>query len=227
MIKQLNNTNDFIDFKDIFSLKIHANLLAYYEFDNISKFWVSDGCIYNLWADNLTISGEVDIDFVDFVKPKTIMCSTINALSLSLIPLIEGEVMYKQKSGLKCNLPFLYENNFEDIYLILNSSKMLHSYDDFLLDMSHKLRRGLASYSLVDNKAVALSSYIDDSGAIITAVGVLPQFRNSGFGTKALKSLEQKLQGRDLYLFKEKNKNDKFYKNNNYTVIDNWILGER
>lgn len=211
-------------------VKIEASFLAYSSFQKEMMFWESDNSCYCLWGDNMSISGEVDADFVRFVSPKTVLCSKENADILNLKILQCGEVMSKNINGEKKEIPKMYFDKLKEVYNLFVSVNMDLDYEGFLLDTSHKLRNSLASISCIYEGeklvATALCPYITEKFALISAVAVLPEYQNKLYGKKVLEDLEQQLSGRKVYLLKEKGENDIFYKKQNYNPEDFWVLGE-
>ncbi len=218
-------STDNIEITDIFALKILANFNAYGDFQNIARFYIGSA-LYMQNGDHLTISGDADIDFVRFIKPRAISCLEHTATKLNLKTIQQGEVMEKQLKSDISPLPKIYSEDIKSLFAILSECGMADNYEDFMLDLSHKLRRGLASYDIIDDKSCAISSYVTDEFAVLTALATSPKYRNQKLATRALNKLETKLNGRKILLMKEKDKNNGFYEKHGYKITDNWIIGE-
>lgn len=226
IIKTINSINEFETCKSVYSTKIISSFMAYGNYPDIAKFWQGHGGAYCLWGDNLTIDGEANKPFIEFLKPNSIFCSLKTAEKLNLDIVQSGEVLYKKLDGEKQKLNICYSNDINIMYEILKSCEMIEDYESFKLETSHKLRHALGTYELIDNKAIAMSLYSLGNSAIISTVAVLKEFRRKGLGRLALEKLEEKLMGRELYLLKEKDKNDEFYRKQNYKAIDHWCIGK-
>lgn len=224
IIKNANSIDEFNFNENVFSVKILSSFLAYGNYPDIAKFWTSSDCDYCLWGDNLTISGNANKDFVEFLNPKTILCSAEIAQKLNLNIIQSGEILHKNLDGEKQNFEITYSDDINIIYDILKSCEMIDDYESFKLECSHKLRHALGAYEMIDKKAVAMALYSFENCAIISTVAVLKEYRRQGLGKKVLANLEQKLKGREVFLLKEKDKNENFYKKQNYKTIGHWVV---
>ncbi len=216
--------------EDYFSCKIKSTYLTYKDIPNSALFWKSQTATYCLWGDNMTIKGRADREFVSFISPKTVLCDSDNAVLLNLKTKRFGEIMHKHIYGLKNEIVSKSFENSKLIYDLVSKCFPETEYEAFLLDISRKLRLANSEISsiLTDEKAisVALSSYICDNTAIITFIATRDEYRKMSYARDVLVSLEEKLCGRDLFLLKEKNKNDIFYQKMGYQQCGNWVLGE-
>ena len=90
------------------------------------------------------------------------------------------------------------------------------SYEDFLLDLSHKLRHGTAVCRVLQQAqqpvAAAMTVAQTAHAAILGGVAVDPSFRRQGLGTWCVRSLCQTLSGRTVYLMRDPQRHALFYR---------------
>ncbi|MFI3207395.1 MAG: hypothetical protein R3Y33_09105, partial [Clostridia bacterium] len=127
-------TNNPKNFGDVYSCKIIATYNAYKEIKNTAFFWNGDNSSYCLWGDNLTISGNVNLEFIKIISPKTILCSKENAEKLNLHTITHGDVMAKKILGEKKEIKSFYLDNPKLLFSLLKSCDMADNYEGFLLD---------------------------------------------------------------------------------------------
>ena len=219
------------DFGDFFSCKIISTYNAYKNIQNSVFAWTSLKSSYCLWGDNLTVSGSVDKNFVDFLSPKTVLCSRENAMILGLKTLQSGEIMRKKLEYKSQEISPFHLDNPKEVFALLKNNNMAEDYHGFWADISLRLRNSLAMINMYfDNQelvSLALCSYITETSAIITAVVTDKNFRNCGYAKKLILELEKKLADRYLYLLKEFEINNGFYESLSYDVCGKWVIGER
>ncbi|MEG1427127.1 MAG: hypothetical protein RSC76_05515 [Oscillospiraceae bacterium] len=214
-----------------FGCKILATALAYGFNAKIALYWLSDTA-FCLWGENMTIAGDIldpceTAAFLRVLSPKTVLCSKANANLLHLPVLEEGEILCKvQQSFLPKEIASCFSTEARGIFSLLQKHHMIESFQSFYLDFSHKLRHGVGCLHTEKEFGVmvscALSTYITQDSAIITAVATMPGQENRGLGTKAVLECEKLLAGRKIYVLKEKNKNNSFYQNLNYHFAQDW-----
>ncbi len=89
------------------------------------------------------------------------------------------------------------------------------SYEDYILDMSHKLRHGTALCITAeqDGKLTGTASalFLSKSCALIGAVAVRPESRGRGIGSLCVTELIKRLGGRSVYLMRAPEKHKDFY----------------
>ena len=111
------------------------------------------------------------------------------------------------------DIPFL------QIYSLLKKCEAedfaVPSYEDFILDMSHRLRHRTALCSiLMDGDRVAacsMTAAMSENTAVIGAVCTDPEYRRMGLGTKCVQSLLAKLGSRNIFIMRAEHKNEVFY----------------
>ena len=88
-------------------------------------------------------------------------------------------------------------------------------YEDFLLDMSHKLRHGTAHCAAVckGEKIVSAAMTVSESEscALIGAVATDKSFRRMGIGSSCVSELCRGLKDKKIFIMRDQNKNESFY----------------
>ncbi len=231
MMETIIYASDIEDYFDAFSCKIMSTFDCYKNIQNTAHFWKSSMTSYCLWGDNLTISGEANKEFVDFINPKTVLCSFDNYKILGYKLLNHGEIMSKQVIGDKLDTPMIYFENSKQVYSLFSQREMIDDYEAFYLDCSLKLRNRKAVLSqMFDNDilvSAVLCPYICENSALITAVCTEENFEKRGYARLAMLQAEKYLSGKIVYLFKEYNKNEEFYSKMNYVKSGFWALCEK
>lgn len=222
-----------------FGCKIASYALAYGFDKRFSCFWTDENedAVYCMIDNLLIISGTVtDIaeakEFIKVIGVTEVMCAVRNADALGLSSSENGDVLIKQLSG-NADFTESYSHDdlsIRDVFFLLEETGMTDEFEAFYLDLSHKLRHNgaivLTEYENNELIGCLLVSAITDNAAIISAVAVSEEHRGKGIGTKLIKAAEEYLGGRTVYIFKEKNKNEQFYKGLDYVKKDTWITAK-
>ena len=120
--------------------------------------------------------------------------------------------------------------SIRDIYALLEKTGMVDEFEPFYLDLSHKLRHGEALALTVEGvegvAACAVVSSISKTGAILSALAVEEDCRRQGLGSGLVREMESYFPGKNLYVFREKNKHREFYKKLGYVKIDTWVYAK-
>ncbi|HCA04379.1 MAG TPA: hypothetical protein DEO32_00625 [Ruminococcaceae bacterium] len=102
------------------------------------------------------------------------------------------------------------------------------SFDDFYVDVNHKLRhKTMRMYGVREGKrlvAVAMTVAESDSGAVLGAVACDPEYRKSGYGSAIVKYIGNRIiaDGKAVYLHRAKNANERFYEKLGFTEYGSW-----
>ena len=212
-----------------------AALIRSYGFDKgFACFWLEEksGCAYCLVDGLLIVCGEIGDrtearEFLQAIGPEAVIAPEAAAKALGLSPALQGEVLKKVlPSGSELALP-LGEAPIRDIYGLLEACGMAGDFEPFYLDLSLKLRRGTA-LALTEHQDRALAgcavvSAISRRGAVLSALAVEESLRGQGIGSRLLEKAEACLPGKTLYIFREQDKNEPFYRKHQYVHEDNWI----
>ncbi len=120
-----------------------------------------------------------------------------------------------------CNTDTEYEfaPSLPEVYRLLKQCKgdgfAVPEYEDFLLDTSHRLRHSTAlCCAVVRNNeplAFAMTAALSEKTAVIGAVCTHPDHRRTGLGAECVSKLIQQLNGREILIMREQNRNEQFY----------------
>lgn len=124
-----------------------------------------------------------------------------------------------------------YENNFEfsenvnlyDYYEVLKANKsesfIVPEFDDFYVDLNHRLRKNsayiLGLYKEGNLISCCVATAVDKTSAVIAGVATLPKYKKMGFGTAVVTEFCKRLTYKnitDIFLQRDKNENQNFYK---------------
>lgn len=113
------------------------------------------------------------------------------------------------------------EPELNEVYKLLSSCREssfeVPQYEDFIIDMSHKLRHSTALCTAVsyNGELAAFSMTVAQSikCAVIGATAVKKQYRRRGLGSLCVKELCFRLPDRDIFIVRQREKNLEFYTN--------------
>ncbi|WP_322182332.1 GNAT family N-acetyltransferase [Neglectibacter caecimuris] len=224
--------------KTPFGCKIAGIALAYGFDKGFSCFWVdTESDTVFCQSDGLmVISGTVlhveeTKEFLRAVGPQAILCAVRNAEALSLPVSDSGDVLKKQTKPGEEAFFDPYVVNIREIFGLLEETGMLEEFEPFYLDLSHKLRHKaalvLTEYSGSELSGCALVSSISKEAAVLSALAVAPGFRRQGIGSGLVRRVESCFPGKTLYVFREKEKNQEFYKKLGYVKTDTWVYSQK
>ena len=110
--------------------------------------------------------------------------------------------------------------DLNEVYRLLESCQSdtfeVPSYEDFILDMSHKIRHETALCVGIreGEKLVAAAMTVAQSKtcAVIGAVATDKDYRYSGYGSQCVKALCHLLDGKEIFIMRDESENEDFYK---------------
>lgn len=220
--------------KTAFGCKI-ASIISVYGFDKgFACFWLDQQSdVAFCQADDLmVISGTVlnveeTREFLRATGPRAVMCAVRNAEALSLGVSDSGDVLKKRLEPGERKPLDPYGVNIREIYGLLEETGMVDEFEPFYLDFSHKLRHN-AAYAVTEYRGgelagCAVVSSISRTSAILSALAVRPQYRRQGIGSALVRGTEGCFPGKTVYVFREKGKNQEFYKELGYAKTDTWV----
>ena len=129
-----------------------------------------------------------------------------------------GTIMEKMSANQACKAEI--NPNLNEVYRLLESCKSdtfeVPSYEDFILDMSHKIRHETALCVGIreGEKLVAAAMTVAQSKtcAVIGAVATDKDYRYSGYGSQCVKALCHLLDGKEIFIMRDESENEDFYK---------------
>lgn len=100
-------------------------------------------------------------------------------------------------------------------------------FESWYVDVSHRIRHSCAkAVTLNVNDEIVSSgifSSIYNNDAILTSVSTVPEFRRMGYGSALVSAMICDIKGK-VYLMRDKNKNEKFYKKLGFENIGYWRM---
>ncbi len=104
---------------------------------------------------------------------------------------------------------------------------MIENEESFILDTAFALSKNLCAFEVikVNGKIVsaAFSNKITPKAAVISIVATSEEHRKKGYGLTVTEKLKNKLSGRNLFVFKEIDKNNEFHSKLSFKFYDNFI----
>lgn len=120
----------------------------------------------------------------------------------------------------------------KDVYFVIDKCRSdnfsVPSYEDFALDVTHKLNSKTIRMYGISNGIILQSCIMtlaeSDDCAVLGALATLPNFRTSGFGSYLIKYITNKLisENKAVYLHRAKNENIDFYKKSGFEEYGMW-----
>lgn len=148
-----------------------------------------------------------------------------------------GVIMSLKSLNKTCNSneKIIVNPDLNSVYRLLKkcSSKKftVPDYEDFILDMSHKVRHNMALCVAVQNGddfvSAAMTVSQSESTAIIGAVATDKDFRRCGYGTLCVVSLAEMLGNRKIFIMRDRNENEKFYKSIGFENAGSFFVTEQ
>lgn len=220
--------------KSPFGCKIAAYAVAYGFDKKFSYFWTDaeENAVYCMVDDVLIVSGTVmnpaeTIEFIKVIGVREVICAVRNSEVLGLKPAGMGDVIKKAVEPGDPEILSFDEISLREVYGLLEETGMTDEFESFYLDLSHKLRHesALITAEYIDDELAgcAVASSVTEGAAVISAVAVSPNHRRKGSGTRLIKKAESALKGKMIYIFKEKDKNNEFYRALGYSKQDTWV----
>ena len=229
MIKYIGKDTESLSFLkdicDICAVRIMALAECYGGYDDIISVWVQYdggdkpvGAVSKYGGDmTVWISQEGDIpelrDFLSFTGGSSVLSNE------RLYDAQERAVVMKREGNMQEEAFSYKEEELASAYELIKkcSGKGFEApdYGDFMLDISHRLRRGRAVFALGyegENPAsFAMTTAMTEKYSVIGAVCTHPDMRRKGLGRKCVTELLKKCGRRDMLLLREEGKNREFY----------------
>lgn len=137
------------------------------------------------------------------------------------------------------NTPFDFEEKFDiitptvkDVYFVIDKCRSdnfsVPSYEDFALDVTHKLNsKAIRMYGISNGiilQACIMTLAESEDCAVLGALATLPNFRTCGYGSYLIKFITNKLisENKSVYLHRAKTENIEFYKKSGFDEYGIW-----
>lgn len=238
MIKIIDDISEFSDFKqkNIYSIRILSLLKAYGTAYDFAVFYKQTDENNNITAIISKLDGDYTLsanDFADYDELKNFFAALgyNSVLSDDRFHLTDccdsGTVMSAAK---KTELHRAYTTldcypKLMDIFNIDDYDSV--DFESWYVDLSHRIRHGCSrAYALNAGGEMVSSgifSSIWENDAILSSVRTVPEYRNLGYGSVLVSEMMCDIKG-TVYLMREKNKNEQFYKKLGFENIGTWRM---
>lgn len=239
MIEKIDEFSQIENYKikDIYSVRILSLLNAYgckYPFAQFYRQIDDDDNVTSIIS---SLDKDVTVSFDGEIADKDELTQFLHIIGFASVLCDEGLQMNSlfdsgvvMKSGKKIEIPCDYTEIDEypylfDLYNFVDYDG--NSFESWYVDISHRIRHGAAkAVTLNINEEIissAIFSSIYKNDAIITAVKTNPEFRKMGYGSALVSAMCCDISG-DVYLMREKNKNESFYKKLGFENIGIWRI---
>lgn len=236
MIKKIENINELKNYKsyDIYSLRILSLLSAYgtsYDFASFYKQTCGEEITalisrldYDLTISKSNADEDELIQFIGALGYSSCLCS---GLKNYYHPYNEGVIM-KTRTKAEFTMPYVEIDEYPKLMDLFNIEDYdVSQFESWYVDVSHRIRHNCAkAYSLnVNGELVssAIFSSINNNDAILTAVKTVPEFRRMGYASVLVSNMLHDIKG-NVYLMREKDKNENFYKKLGFENIGIWRM---
>lgn len=234
MIKEVDITENFSE-EDLFLIKIKSNALCYKDFDFCESFCQQNNgktsAYINFLNKNAVIFAKPDSDFEEiknfllFKNASNVFCNDFVAQKLKITPKTSGFIL-KYSGGKKenTNEKFCFHPEFKEIYNLLEKDFLIGDYNDFVSDLSFRIKNGFAKLIKVP-KGVIFSGWETKKSSVISAIAVDITERNKGIGTNLLNSFLSLQSEKDVYVYCEEKMVD-FYKTKGFEIKERFVNGK-
>lgn len=222
-----------------FGCKILSAAEAYGLNERIEQFWVQDGGTVLAKIDNQAVLCEgkqMDVDelaaFLRTLDLHELSGTAETAEHLGLPVSQRGEIMvlHAEDISAETNADVKMNPGPREVYGVLQQAESasfpVPEFEPFYMDLSFRTRHGAALTAGVYQgerlAACALCSAVTKSAAIISAVACVPGLRRHGYGRTAVTALAQKLNRKNIYLFRAEGENEEFYTSLGFRHYGEW-----
>ena len=221
---RINDLQTLIYKKNIYACKIACLLESYGLKYDFAEFWVQYEndipvtAISKFYGD-MTVCATEKTDF-DELKEFLLITGFSSVISEKEIFSDSYKGIVMEKISENQNITAEINPDLNEVYRLLQSCKSdtfeVPCYEDFILDMSHKIRHKMALCVGVREGekliATAMTVAQSETCAVIGAVATDRDYRKSGYGKKCVQALCRLLNGRKIFIMRDESENECFYK---------------
>ena len=238
MIKLIDNPDEFDTFNkdDIFFIRIMSLLKAYSTEYNFALFYKQIDENENITA----IISRLDNDYTvchydnfnqkeldDFFKTlgfNSILCDEDLKLSFSY----DYGITMATNKKIEKTINYAEIDEYPKLMDLFNLEDYSSAdFESWYVDVSHRIRHGAAKAVTLNINGEIISSGIFSSiynnDAILTAVSTQSEFRRMGYASALVSAMVCDIKGK-VYLMRDKNKNEEFYKKLGFENIGYWRM---
>ena len=241
MISRLETMDGLPIPQDPFALRIISAGQSYGLNTPFLDIWQGNGLLISRMDRAVTLAGMPEEESMEETRlflaacgGETVLCSRETAVCFPEFSIqAGGPVLVRQQPGKTASLPGEFPSP-RTLYQVLSACQSpsfpVPEFEPFYLDLSHKLRHQAALALTVPGEggltACAVVSSISQRGAILSALAVQKESRRQGIGSRLVRQMEGYFPGKAMYVFREKHKNQEFYRNLGYSKVDTWVHGK-
>lgn len=112
----------------------------------------------------------------------------------------------------------------KEVYSVISKTELRPvSYEDFVLDLSHRLIKHTSRAYMIDNKSVVLTIAETENCAVLGALATLPEYRGQGTASRLITSITEELcnEGKQVFFNCEYGLTS-YYKKLGFEVCGQW-----
>lgn len=237
MIEKIETINSFNSYKskDLYSVRIRSLLSAYgckYDFASFYRQINNNeitAIIAKLDSDfTLSFNDRADLyeleDFFSLLGFNSLLCESSFNPNFDYD---EGIVMASVKKA-EIHIPYTEIDMYPKLMDLFNLTDYDKTdFESWYVDISHRIRHGCAkAFTLTVNSEIVSSgifSSIYNDDAILSAVKTAPEFRRMGYGSALVSEMMNDVRGK-VYLMREYDKNEEFYKKLGFANTGKWRM---
>lgn len=219
-----------------FGCKLGAIARAYGFQRPFARFWVGEQTAYCLLDGVLAAAGEAaeeeSGEFAAALRPAEIFCPQSFAGAFGLTSQAAGPVLVRQGEGPKAGGGNLVPawRELEEMHRLLGYAGMGGAFQEFYLDISHRLRHG-AAYGVVRYRegrlaGCGLAPAVTEEEALLSALAVEPEFRKQGLGREIVEEICRAMGERRVYVLRADGENEGFYEKLGFQPCGRWTSGK-
>ncbi len=231
-----NNKYDFLQLcggANVCACRICCLYQSYGKYSGIADFWVQYGAkenptaVISKYSGNITVfnTAHADIEELrEFVA--AIGYASVESESRLFDSGISNVIMKLEDRSLlpaDKNVSVIYNTvqpDYRKIYNLLESCREadfeVPLYEDFLLEMSHRIRHETAMFCNAEKNgemiSFAMTAALSEKAALIGSVCTKKSCRRNGIGSECIASLISVLGSRDIYIIRKECRNESFYR---------------
>lgn len=239
MIEQVNDICELSEYKakDIYTVRIFSLLYAYgckYPFARFYRQTDEDDKITAVLS---VLDRDITVSFIGGLADEQELSGFISVIGFSSVlcsddlhinrAYTSGAVMSTNKKiEIPCDYNVIDEYPYLfDLYNFIDYEE--NNFESWYVDISHRIRHNAAKavslnlYGQIVSSAIFSSIYNND--AVLTAVQTRPEYRNMGYASSLVSAMCCDIKG-TVYIMREENVNEHFYKRLGFENIGKWRI---
>lgn len=238
MIKLIEKNEEFDDFfkDDIFYIRIMSLLKAYstnYNFALFYKQLDDNGNITSIISrldNDYTVCHNDDFDLIELEDFFTRLGfnSVLGDDELALSFSYDYGIVMRTNKKVEKIINYATIDEYPKLMDLFNlEDYSTADFESWYVDVSHRIRHSCAKAVTLNvndeivSSGIFSSIYNDD--AILTSVSTVPEFRRMGYGSALVSAMICDIKGK-VYLMRDKNKNEEFYKKLGFENMGYWRM---